>query len=106
LVQKYVDVTVSEAGTECKSPASGPQTAFTDVVINGRTFLRESGSDAAAGQTYDWVGYSRVQGGDCVSLTFVLHSSSPGDSSTPRPTFDSSAESEIFSTIMTTFSSR
>ena len=106
LVQKYVDVSVVEDATECKSPATTPQANGQDVTINGIPFLKETGSEGAAGQLYDWVAYSSDKGGDCISMTFVLHSSNAGNFPTPPPVFDMTAESAVFDTIMSTFASQ
>jgi hypothetical protein len=106
LVQKYVDVSVTEGAATCKSPESSPQASSQSVTINGIQFLKESGSDGAAGNLYDWTGYSTTKGNACISLTFVLHSTNPGVFPTPPPLFDATAESAVFSTIMTTYSSQ
>jgi hypothetical protein len=105
LVQKYVDVNVAEDATTCKSPATSPQVSSEDVTIGGMPFLKEVGSEGAAGQLYDWVGYSTMKGTDCISLTFVLHSANAGAFPTPPAAYDQAAESEVFSTIMSTFAS-
>ncbi len=105
LVQKYVDVSIVEDATQCKSPATTPQASGQDVTINGIPFLKETGSEGAAGQMYDWVAYSSDKGGDCISMTFVLHSSNAGNFPTPPPVFNSAAESAVFDTIMSTFTS-
>jgi hypothetical protein len=106
LVQKYVDVSVVENVTTCKSPATTQQATGQDVTINGIPFLKETGSEGAAGQMYDWVAYSSDKGGDCISMTFVLHSTNAGNFPTPPPLFDAAAESAVFSTIMSTFVSQ
>ena len=106
LVQKYVDVSVVEDAAECKSPATTPQANGQNVTINGIPFLKETGSEGAAGQTYDWVAYSSDKGGDCISLTFVLHSTNPGNFPTPPPQYNAAGESAVFDTIMSTFVSQ
>jgi len=106
LVQKYVDVSVVEDVADCKSPATTLQASSENVTINGIPFLKETGSEGATGSLYDWVGYSTDKGGDCISMTFVLHSSQAGNFPTPPPLFDPVAESAVFSTIMSTFASQ
>jgi len=106
LVQKYVDVSVVEDSTTCKSPATTQQATSENVTINGLPFLKETGSEGAAGQMYDWIAYSNDKGGDCISLTFVLHSSNAGNFPTPPPLFDATAESAVFATVMSTFASQ
>jgi hypothetical protein len=105
LVQKYVDVTVVEGAASCKSPSSGPppQVLSENVTINGVQFLKETGSEGAAGNVYDWAGYSTTKGNACISLTFVLHSTNPGNFPTPPPLFDQTSESAVFSTMMSTY---
>jgi hypothetical protein len=76
------------------------------ATINGLSFVRESGQDAGAGNFYDWVAYSTLKGTNCISLSFVLHSTNPGNYPTPPPTFDMAAESAVFSTIMSTYASQ
>jgi hypothetical protein len=103
LTEKYVEVNVTEDASTCNSPHSVPGTPSENVTINGTPFLKESGSDGAAGNIYDWVGYSAYKGTDCISLNFILHSTNPGVYTTPPPLFDKTAESAVFSTIMSTF---
>ncbi len=103
LVQKYVDVSVVEDATTCQSPETTAQSTSENVTLNSIPFLKQTGSEGAASQIYDWVAYSTSKGSDCVSLTFVLHSTNPGVFPTPPPTFDAMAESAVFSTIMSTF---
>jgi len=105
LGQKYLDVTVAENAASCKSIYSNPMSlaAATTVTINGIQFLKESFTEGAVGNVYDWYGYSTYKGTTCISLSFVLHSSNPGAFATPPPLFDKAAESAVFSTIMSSF---
>ncbi len=99
LREKYVDVSVVEGASVCQSPQttqSQPTSSPQNVTINGIQFLKQTGSGAATSNYYDWTGYSTVKGNACISLTFVLHSISQG-------VFDPTAESAIFSTIMSTY---
>jgi hypothetical protein len=106
LVQKYVDVSVREDVTTCKSPSSNPQASSENVTINGIQFLKEIGSEGAAGQMYDWTAYSTSKANACISLTFVLHSANAGNFPTPPPLFDPAAESAVFAAIMATYNSQ
>jgi hypothetical protein len=106
LAQKYVDVSVVEGAATCKSPQTNPQASSENVTINGIQFLKETGSEGAAGNIYDWTGYSTTKGTACISLTFVLHSTNPGVYPTPPPLFDKAAESAVFSSIMATYASQ
>jgi hypothetical protein len=103
LVQKYVDVSVIEGATTCKSPNSTPMSTSTNQTINGIQFLREVGQEGATGNIYDWVGYSTLKGTNCISLNFVLHSTNPGVYPTPPVLFDPVAESAVFPVIMGTY---
>jgi hypothetical protein len=103
LVEKYVDVTVVEDASPCKTPTDGAATSE-DVTINSIDFLKETGTGVATGNIYDWVAYSTTKENACISLTFVLHSTDLGSYSTPPAPFDRAAESKVFDTIMTTFS--
>ena len=73
--------------------------------IKGRKiqFLEESGADAGAGHFYEWIAYSTSKNNVCASLTFVLHSTNPGNYTTPPPLFDKPAESDVFAPILATF---
>jgi hypothetical protein len=106
LVEKYIDLTVVEGASPCKYGASGGATATSgNVTINGITFLKETGSEGAAGNLYEWESYSVVRPNTnaCVSVGFILHSTNPGNYTTPPPPFDKVAESAVFATIMSTF---
>jgi len=107
LAEKFVDVSMADNVDPCTSPNSqgyAPGSLLMQqVTINGQLFNLESGSDAGAGNIYDWTAYSTVKGTACVSLSFVLHSSNPGMYSTPPAIFDSNAESAVFAEIVSTF---
>jgi hypothetical protein len=104
LADKYVDVSVVEGANPCKS-ANGTPVTSGNVTFNGITFLKETGSDAAAGNIYEWESYSVVRPNTtaCVTVDFVLHSTNAGNYTTPPPPFDKAAESAVFQTIMSTF---
>ena len=102
LIEKYIDVTAVEGANPCQSPTGNPTTSG-NVTINGRTFLKETGTGVATGNTYDWTAYSLTNNNACVSLTFVLHSADLGNYTTPPAEFDKTAESAVFDTIMNTF---
>jgi hypothetical protein len=104
LSEKYVDLTIVEGANPCKSPDIGGTPASTETVtINGIQFFKETGDSAGAGNRYDFVAYSTAADGNCVSLTFVLHSLNPGNFPTPPPEFDKAAESAVFDLIINTF---
>jgi hypothetical protein len=108
LIEKYLQVSVSPpVAGECTSPqtqGAAPGTYPAEkVVINGFTFLKESGAQPAAGNIYDFTSYTTNQAGRCVSLTFVLHSGNLGNYATPPAQFDKAAESQIFDQVAATF---
>jgi hypothetical protein len=104
LSEKYLLVSVVENAATCKTPDGGGVSASENVTINGIQFLKESGSEGAAGNFYDWVAYSSVSNTACISLTFILHSTNPANYPTPPPVFDKTAESAVFDLIIKTFS--
>jgi hypothetical protein len=106
LFEKYLDVSVVEDAPTCKSSHSSSQSTSENVTINDTPFLKETGSEGAAGNIYDWIGYSAYKGTDCISLNFILHSNNPGVFPTPPPVFDKTAESAVFTTIMSTFANQ
>jgi hypothetical protein len=108
LVEKYLDVSVVEnAAASCTSPLTQGYAPGSfqsqQVTINGVNFINESGQNAGAGNIYNWVAYSTVKGTNCISLNFVLHSTNPGNYSTPPPTFNMLTESSVFSNIVSSF---
>ena len=104
LIEKYVDMSVLVGASTCKSPDIGGTPSTTEnVTINGIQFFKESGVGAAAGNRYDFVAYSSTANGNCVSLTFILHSADLGNYTTPPPAFDKAAESGVFDLIINTF---
>ncbi len=105
LVEKYLEVIATQNTTTCRSPLGTTSILNTseNVTINGLTFLKETGGDGGAGHLHEWVAYSIVQGSNCVSLDFILHSLNAGNFPTPPPVFDKTAESAIFESIVSTF---
>ena len=106
LVDKYLEMNVVENANPCQSPLSAispPGSPTETIVINGISFLKQTGGDAAAGNRYEWEGYSTLRNNACISMDFVLHSLNPGAYATPPPFFDKAAESAVFMQIMTTF---
>lgn len=106
LGQKYLDVLVTPNATVCKDPHTSQMSTSENVTINGIQFLKETGSEGAAGNIYDWVGYSTMKGTSCINLTFILHSTNPGVYPTPPPLFDKAAESAVFPVIMSTYANQ
>jgi hypothetical protein len=102
LSAKYIDVSIVEGAIPCKR-LSGGATSSENVIINGISFLKEIGSEGAAGSLYDWTSYSTLRNNACINVTFVLRSVNPGNLPTPPPVFDKPAESTVFSTVIGTF---
>ena len=107
LSEKYLDVNVAQNASVCTSPLTSGYApgSFTSVPVsfNGIAFVKESGSDAGMGQLHQWTAYSTMKNGNCISLSFVLHSTNPGNYPTPPPTFDESTETAVFDQILSTF---
>jgi len=106
LIEKYVDADIivgaASSGT-CQNLTPGlDPSQDQEVTINGIDFLKQAGSSAAAGNTYDWVGYSAPHRNNCVSLTFALHYANLGNYTTPPPEYDKAAESAVFEQVMNT----
>ena len=102
LSEKYLEVVVGQNVTECKSPLQTQDPGVT-VTINGINFLKQTGAEGAAGSLYQWVAFSTLRDGVCVSLNFILHSHNPGNFATPPPVFDFAAESAVFDQMVGTF---
>ncbi len=103
LLEKYLEVKVTEGLTPCKVQNMESVTSSENVTINNIQFLKETGQGAAAGNVFDWTGYSTTKNNACISMVFVLHSANPGVYTTPPPNFDKAAESAVFTTIMSSF---
>src|SRR5215207_5800948 len=105
LGEKYLQVDVVENANPCRSPvaASSFVQSSETVMVNGITFLKETGQEPAAGNLYQFVAYSTARDNACVSLSFVLHSVNPGNLATPIPVFDYAAESAVFGQMVETF---
>jgi hypothetical protein len=107
LSEKWMDVDGRNIPPDCESPqATGWDPSAIDSDIDyyaGLEFFVQSASEGAAGNIYDWHGYSTVRGEVCASLTGILHSTNPGMYSTPPPEFDAAGESAVFGQIVNTF---
>ncbi len=103
LGEKYIAVSVVQGATTCKSPYTNQMATSQNVTFNGISFLKETSSETALSNIYDWTAYSTIKGNACISLTFILHSTNPNVWATPPAVFDAAAESAIFPTIMSTY---
>lgn len=101
LEHKFMDVLVGQNVTECiSSQAPGPGVT---VTINGIPFLKQTGSQGAAGTLFQLVEYSTLRDGVCVNLEFILQSQDPNSFATPRPAFDYATETALFDQIVGTY---
>ena len=104
LIEKTLEISVKQDSSGCKqSTYGGADASTTHVSTNGTDFLREAGSGIAAGNIYDWTSYSTAHAATCITVTFVLHSSSSGVYATEPAPYDRAAESEIFDEMLSTF---
>ena len=104
LQEKYILVTATEGKDPCITTDMEGGTAIESVTINGNQFSKQTGQGAAAGNQYDWTSYATTHNNACIILTFVLHSTNPGNYTTPPPVYDKAAESAVIDTVMNTFS--
>ena len=102
---KYVQMIVAENANPCQSPLATQSMLETSetVVINGISFLKQTGQDATAGHINKWTAYSTSRDNVCVSLDFVLRAANPGVFTTPPPLYDEAAESAVFVQIVSTY---
>jgi peptidase M23-like protein/cohesin domain-containing protein len=102
---KYLQMIVAENANPCQSPLATESMLETSatVVINGISFLKQTGQDATAGHINKWVAYTTSQGIACVSLDFVLRAANPGAFATPPPLYDEAAEKAVFDQIVATY---
>lgn len=107
LAEKYLEISVLHGISPCASPqAQGYEPGAIPkepVEINGIEFIRERGSEGAAGNFYDFVAYSTEKGDACISLGFVLHSTNADNYENPPPTYEAPAEEAVIEQIINTF---
>jgi hypothetical protein len=105
LTEKYLEVITAENADPCQSPLatqSIPETSET-VIMNGISFLKQTGQDGTAGHINKWTAYSTFRDNICVSLDFILRAVNPGVFDTPPPIYDEAAESAVFGQIVSTY---
>lgn len=102
---KYLEVIVAENANPCQSPLATESMLETSetVVINGITFLKETGQDGTAGHINKWTAYSTSRDNACVSLDFVLRAANPGMFATPPPLYDEALETAVYGQIVSTY---
>ncbi len=102
---KYLQMIVAENANPCQSPLATQSMLETSetVVINGISFLKQTGQDGTAGHINKWTAYSTSRDNVCVSLDFVLRAANPGVFTTPPPLYDEAAETAVFGQIVGTY---
>lgn len=107
LREKYLEVACRTGVDPCVSPqAAGYAPGSLGTVtmnVNGTEFTVQSAGEGAAGNFYEWQGYSVTRGGQCLSLTFILHSVNAMNFNPPIAEFDEAAETAAIAEIMSTF---
>src|SRR5215212_966910 len=105
LSEKYLEVIAAENANPCQSPLATESILETSetVIINGISFLKQTGGDGTAGHINKWTAYSTSRDNACVSLDFVLRAVNPGVFTTPPPLYNEAAESAVFGQIITTY---
>lgn len=103
LLDKYLDVNVSENVNPCKSPGSNPNVPSENVTFNGIQFLKETWLSGATSHAGEYTGYSTAKGNACISLIFLLWSVVPDVMATPPPVYNHAAETAVFPVILSTY---
>jgi hypothetical protein len=103
LQEKYILVSATEGKNPCVTTDMEGGMAIDSVTMNGHQFSKQTGQGGAAGNQYDWTSYATTQNNACILLTFVLHSTNPGNYPTPPPVYDAAAESAVIDTVMNTY---
>ena len=86
----------------CRSPEQSPDPGET-ITINGIPFLKQTWTEAAAGNHYQLIVYSTSRDNVCVSLSLVLHSLNPDNSTPTEVPFDYAAEIAVVDQIVGTY---
>jgi len=107
LRDKYLEIIVAENANPCRSPLATSSILLTSetMIINGITFLKETGEEGTPGHIHKWTAYStfRDDNNACISLDFVLRAANPGVFTTPPPLYNEAAESAVFGQVVSTY---
>ncbi len=106
LQEKYILVSAAEGKNPCVTTDMEGGMAIATVNVNGNTFSKQTGEGAAAGNKYDWTSFATTRNNACILLTFVLHSTDPGNYATPPAKYDAAAESAVIDTVMNTYATQ
>jgi len=98
LREKWIEVTCEPIGTGCSSMLGEGSREF-----NGTMFSYYEGSDAGAGNFWNWITYTAPAGTMCTDVSFTMHSVNAMNYNPPIPEYDQAAESAVFDEIMETF---
>lgn len=102
LQDKSLSVSAYENVNTCTGGFPLPQSSQ-NVMINGISFLKQTGQDRGTTYLYRWTSYSTARNNVCVSLNFTLYSLNPGQPATPPAIYDEAAESAIFEQIVASY---
>ena len=104
LAEKYFNIEIKErAPKSCSNKSGGIIEKTENISIHGVSFLKETGSEGAAGNFYDFVNYAPKKDAFCVKITMTLHSTNSGAVTPPLPEFDRVKEFADFDKIIQTF---
>jgi hypothetical protein len=102
LHEKYLEMIVQQDVNPCRSPEQSPDPGET-ITINGIPFLKQTWTEGAAGNHYQLIVYSTSRDNVCVSLSLVLHSLNPDNSTPTEVPFDNAAEIAVVDQIVGTY---
>jgi hypothetical protein len=103
LLEKYIQVSVTEGKTDCvvtDMENGGPKTT---VTINNIQFTKQSGQGIALSNIYDWTAYSTLRNNACIIVAFIFHSVNPAVYPVPPPQYDKTKEMAVIDTVMNTY---
>jgi hypothetical protein len=103
LLEKYIQVSVTEGKTDCvvtDMENGGPKTT---VTINNIQFTKQSGQGIALSNIYDWTAYSTLRNNACIIAAFIFHSVNPAVYPVPPPQYDKTKEMAVIDTVMNTY---
>lgn len=108
LREKYLQIDANHGTAACASPLGAgwePGSLPTEARdLAGLPFTVQTGAEGAAGNFYEWTGYTTMRGDVCVSLSYVLHSTNAMNYTPPLVEFDAATERAVFDEITGTFS--
>jgi len=106
LMQEYLDIAVQLGAASCQSNLdaySNGSGTRANVVLGGLTWVQQSASEPAGGESEDFTSLSTSSGSVCVSLNFALQSNYGGSSATTPPVDNLGAESQSLLPMVASF---